>query len=73
MITTRAGGVHAGVVRSEDATSLVIATPDEGEVRLLKSEVKTRERGVSGMPEGFGDLLTRFELRDVIEFLGTLK
>lgn len=73
MITTRAGGVHAGVVRSEDATSLVIATPDEGEVRLLKSEVKTRERGVSGMPEGFGELLTRFELRDVIEFLGTLK
>jgi hypothetical protein len=25
------------------------------------------------MPEGFGQLLNRQELRDVIEFLGTLK
>jgi len=25
------------------------------------------------MPEGFGETLTRFELRDLVEFLGTLK
>jgi hypothetical protein len=25
------------------------------------------------MPEGFGDALTRFELRDLVEFIGTLK
>jgi len=73
MVTTRAGGVYAGVVKSEDAASLTIATPDEGDVKLAKADVKTRERGVSGMPEGFGELLSRFELRDVLEFLGTLK
>jgi hypothetical protein len=65
--------VYAGVVKSEDAASLTIATPDEGDVKLAKADVKTRERGVSGMPEGFGELLSRFELRDVLEFLGTLK
>jgi quinoprotein glucose dehydrogenase len=73
MITTRTGGLHAGVVKSEDASSLTIATPDEGDVKLAKSDIKTRERGVSGMPEGFGDQLNRFELRDLLEFLGTLK
>lgn len=25
------------------------------------------------MPEGFGETLTRFELRDLVEFLGTLR
>jgi putative heme-binding domain-containing protein len=73
MITTRTGTVYAGVVKSEDDATLVVATPDEGDVRLAKAEVKSRERGVSGMPEGFGELLTRFELRDVVEFLGTLR
>lgn len=73
MITMNNSAVYAGVVRGEDASTLTIITPDEGEVKLAKADVKTRERGVSGMPEGFGDLLTRFELRDVIEFLGTLK
>lgn len=73
MITMNNSSVYAGVVKGEDAATLTILTPDEGEVKLAKSDVKTRERGVSGMPEGFGDLLTRFELRDVLEFLGTLK
>jgi hypothetical protein len=52
---------------------VTIATPDEGDVKLAKSDLKTRERGVSGMPEGFGEMLNRFELRDLLEFLGTLK
>jgi quinoprotein glucose dehydrogenase len=73
MITTKSGGVYAGVVKLEDATSLTVATPDEGDVKVAKAEITSRERGVSGMPEGFGDLLSRFEVRDIVEFLGTLK
>jgi hypothetical protein len=42
-------------------------------VSLSKKDIRTRSRGPSGMPEGFGDALTRFELRDLVEFLGTLK
>jgi quinoprotein glucose dehydrogenase len=73
MITTRNGGLYAGVVKSEDATSLVIATPDEGDVKLAKFDVKTRERGVSGMPEGFGEILSRRELRDLVAYLSGLR
>jgi hypothetical protein len=35
--------------------------------------VKQRERGPSAMPEGLGDQLTPFELRDLVEYLATLK
>ena len=40
---------------------------------IKKSEVTARERGLSGMPEGMGQLLTRQELRDLLQFLGGLK
>ncbi len=73
LVTTRSGGLFAGVVRKETEDSLVLLTPDEGEVTLAKKDLRTRNRGPSGMPEGFGDTLTHFELRDVVEFLGTLK
>ncbi len=73
LVTTRSGGLFAGVVRKETEASLTLLTPDEGEVTLDKKDVRTRNRGPSGMPEGFGEVLTRFELRDLVEFLGTLK
>ena len=67
------GGLFAGVVRQETDAALTLLTPDEGEVTLDKKDLRTRNRGPSGMPEGFGEVLTRFELRDLVEFLGTLK
>ncbi len=73
LVTTLSGAVLAGVVRNETDASLTLLTPDEGEVSLSKKDIRTRSRGPSGMPEGFGDTLTRFELRDLVEFLGTLK
>lgn len=73
LVTTRTGGLFAGVVRKETEGSLTLLTPDEGEVTLDKKDIRTRNRGPSGMPEGFGEVLTRFELRDLVEFLGTLK
>jgi hypothetical protein len=73
LVTLNSGVVSAGVVRKETADSLTLLTPDEGEVSLSKKDIRTRSRGPSGMPEGFGDALTRFELRDLVEFIGTLK
>ena len=73
LVTTRSGGLFAGVVRQETDAALTLLTPDEGEVTLDKKDLRTRNRGPSGMPEGFGEVLTRFELRDLVEFLGTLK
>ena len=72
-VTLRNGTSYAGVVKSENATSLVILSPEDGDVTLKKADIATREKGLSGMPEGFGQLLSKRELRDLVEFLGTLK
>ena len=73
LVTTRQGSTYAGVIQRETEDSLLLLVPEEGAVTVAKKDIQTRERGVSGMPEGFGDLLTRFELRDLVEFLGTLR
>ncbi len=72
-VTLKNGVAYAGVVKSENATNLVILSPEEGDVTLKKADIATREKGLSGMPEGFGQLLSKRELRDLVEFLGTLK
>ena len=40
---------------------------------LNKTDIKSRDRGLSAMPEEFRQVLTKRELRDLIEFLGGLK
>ncbi len=72
-VTLKNGIAYAGVVKSENDTNLVILSPEEGDVTLKKADIATREKGLSGMPEGFGQLLSKRELRDLVEFLGTLK
>ncbi len=73
MLTMKNGAPYAGVVKRETDSTVVLLSPEDGEVTLKKSDIVTREKGVSGMPEGFGQLLSRHELRDILEFLGTLK
>ncbi len=74
IITRKNGDAVAGTVRSETAAEIVLINPEDGsDVHIPKADVKAREKGVSGMPEGLAGALTRQELRDVIEFLGTLK
>jgi quinoprotein glucose dehydrogenase len=73
LITLKDGQSYAGVVKSETNETLILIAPEEGEIPLKKSDIASREKGLSGMPEGLGQLLTRHELRDLIAFLGTLK
>jgi hypothetical protein len=42
-------------------------------VKIPKSEITARDRGVSGMPEGFGEILSRRELRDLVAYLSGLR
>jgi len=63
----------AGVVKRETDTDIILLSPEDGEVTVKKSDVAKREPGLSGMPEDFATLLSLPELRDVVEFLGTLK
>ncbi len=73
LVTLKSGGVHAGVVKSEDATELVLNSPEDGIVKIKKADIEKRDHGLSSMPDGVGDILTKAELRDLVEFLAGLK
>jgi quinoprotein glucose dehydrogenase len=73
MIEKKNGVWVAGMIKSEGDTELVINSPEDGLVTVKRADVKTRERGMSGMPEGMGQILSRQQLRDLIAYLSTLK
>lgn len=67
------GTTVAGVVKSENDSTLVVNSPEDGILNVKKSEIEKRAPGISAMPEGLATLLTRKELRDLVEFLATQK
>lgn len=73
LLTLANGRTHAGVVRSETDNEIVLDSPEDGLLTLSKTEVTRRQRTLSAMPEGLGKMLTPFELRDLVEFLSSLR
>ena len=73
LITLQSGTEYAGTVKSESDTEVVLNSPEDGLLTLKKADIKARQKGLSAMPEELGNVLTRRELRDVIEFLDAVK
>jgi quinoprotein glucose dehydrogenase len=63
------GAYFAGVVKRETEAELEIAGADIGVVKIKKAEIKQRDKGLSLMPEGLGQVLTKRDFRNLIEFL----
>ncbi|MEY4938472.1 MAG: Quinoprotein glucose dehydrogenase precursor [Verrucomicrobiota bacterium] len=72
VLTLKSGGTVAGMVASETNETITLRTPDNQLVAVAKSTVARRDGAPSGMPEVYGGLLTKSELRDVVEYLATL-
>ncbi|MEM7205488.1 MAG: PVC-type heme-binding CxxCH protein [Planctomycetota bacterium] len=68
VVTMRDGAVHAGLLRSEDATALRLQPTMGPEILLPKDQVAERSDAVSAMPPMHGPL-DRRQLRDLVEFL----
>lgn len=73
LITMKSGALYSGLLKKEDDTVLTINSPEDGILQLKKSDINSRDKGQSAMPEGLGQVLTRRELRDLVEFLATLR
>ena len=69
IVTRRDGTLVVGVLKVERPDALELQTPEDGRVVIPTKDITSRERGLSAMPEGLGDLMTRSELRDLIEAL----
>ena len=63
------GSSFAGILKSEDSNELVLNSPDAGLVKIKKSDIEKRNRGLSGMPDGLGEILSKRDLRNLVEFL----
>jgi quinoprotein glucose dehydrogenase len=76
LVKLKSGEVYAGIVKSEDQNVLVLNANDDGVYRLMKikvADIQSRQRGQSAMPEGMGTVLPKQDLRNLVEFLATLK
>ena len=73
LVTMNNGALYAGLLKAETDDEIELNSPEDGLLKLKKSEIKARERGLSGMPEELRQVLTKQELRNLIEFLATTK
>jgi quinoprotein glucose dehydrogenase len=67
------GKTVIGTLRKETAEHLELIDADGHIFEVSKSDIKSRERGQSAMPEGFGKILSKRDLRDLVEYLSSLK
>jgi len=65
--------VETGRVVRESAAELVLLGPDGKEKAIPKERIRKARRGLSAMPDDLSRLLTRRELRDLVEYLASLK
>ncbi|HVV69944.1 MAG TPA: c-type cytochrome, partial [Verrucomicrobiae bacterium] len=73
MVVLKDGDSQAGVLKRETPEELVINTPDNGLVTIKKTNIQSRKTALSPMPEGMGQILSKDDLRNLIEFLSSLK
>jgi len=69
IVTTKSGVTTIGTLKFEDSDKVVLASAEDGIVTIKKSDIESRTAGLSPMPEGMGEILTKRELRDLVEFL----
>jgi quinoprotein glucose dehydrogenase len=67
------GVTHTGVLKQENETEVVLMTAEGKLVSVLKENIEARKPGKSAMPEDLTKYLTKFELRDLVEFLAHQK
>ncbi len=63
----------SGVIKREDAQQIKLVTAENKEVVVAVADVIRRRTGPSAMPEDLHKKLSRRELRDLVEFLASLK
>ena len=64
---------YAGIVKSQSETEIVLNSPEDGLLKLKKSDVARTAKGLSPMPDSFAQVMSKRDIRDLVEFLTSLK
>jgi quinoprotein glucose dehydrogenase len=67
------GRTHTGILKQDDSRGVTLMTAEGQLVTIPADEIDARKPGKSSMPEDLTKDLTKFELRDLVEYLSTLK
>lgn len=73
VVTLADGRVVSGVVKEDTKKHLRLVLPEGGELVIPADDIEARRTGPSAMPEDLHAKLTRRELRDLVEFLSSLR
>jgi quinoprotein glucose dehydrogenase len=73
VVTLKKGGVAVGTIAAETATTLTLNPTEGAPVVIEKINITKRDTAPSSMPEIYGTILTKSEIRDVVEFLASQK
>ena len=73
IVTLKNGTSYAGLVKSQDASTLELNSPEDGILKINQGDIISRTQGLSAMPEGMNQVLSKQDLRNLIEFLSSLK
>jgi quinoprotein glucose dehydrogenase len=72
-VTMKDKNVYVGILKKETDTMIQINSPEDGLLDLAKADIVKRERGQSGMPEEIRQVLSKRDLRNLVEYLSGLK
>lgn len=67
------GRTVTGIVKKETDTQIQLIDADGNKLTVPKADVVTRLRGQSAMPEDIAKTLSKRDLRDLVEYLASLK
>lgn len=67
------GKAHSGIIKEETEELVKLMTPKGAVITIAKDDIDDRAKGLSGMPADIAKNLTRREIRDLVEYLSTLK
>ena len=73
LVSLKNGESYAGVLKNENESEVVINLPDTGLLTLKKSDIQSRQKALSPMPEGMGQIFSKQDLRNLVEYLSGLK
>jgi hypothetical protein len=66
------GVTHLGIVKAETDEYVELMDADGRLVRIPQDDIEERRRGQSSMPDGMDEKLSRYEIRDLVEYLASL-
>lgn len=67
------GRTHSGIIREETDNVVKMVTPQGAIITIAVDDIDERFKGQSGMPGDLSKNLSRDDVRDLVEYLSTLK